>query len=107
MIRLAKKLLFLMVGAAGLAILITMIAPLHWRIAKLEQGLLGPWLRPAYLGDGKPAEELLLYYPMVLTLNRDGELLISDRGRGRSVRVIWRIDAGGIATPRGRQRPAG
>ena len=77
------------------AVLLT--APLHWRIAAVEQRLLGPWLGPDYLGDGRPASELLLCYPMGLALNDQGELLISDRGRDRRGRVIWRIDQSGMA----------
>jgi len=69
----------------------------HWRVAALEQLILTPWLRPAYLGDGKPATQLLLCYPMGLAMNSEGELLISDRGRARRGRVVWRVDCHGIA----------
>ena len=69
----------------------------HPRIAAAEQWLLTPWFGPAYLGDGGPAGELLLCNPMGLALDRDGELLVSDRGRGRRGRVVWRIDARGVA----------
>jgi sugar lactone lactonase YvrE len=34
---------------------------------------------------------------MGLAINRNGELLISDRGRDRRGRVVWRIDSEGIA----------
>jgi sugar lactone lactonase YvrE len=73
------------------------IFPTHGRVVAAEQVILTPWLRPAYLGDGKPAAELLLCYPMGLAINRAGELLISDRGRERRGRVVWRIDSHGIA----------
>ena len=69
----------------------------HWRIIAAERLILTPWLRPAYLGDGKPATQLLLCYPMGLAMNSEGELLISDRGRDRRGRVIWRVDREGIA----------
>jgi DNA-binding beta-propeller fold protein YncE len=63
----------------------------------LPQALLSRWLDPAYLGADRPADQLLLCYPMGLAVNRDGELLVSDRGRGRRGRVVWRIDATGVA----------
>ncbi len=63
----------------------------------VEQALLAPLRRPSSLGDGGPATELLLCDPMGLVLARDGSLLVSDRGRGRRGRVVWRIDADGIA----------
>jgi sugar lactone lactonase YvrE len=69
----------------------------HERVLAVEQIVLARWLRPAYLGDGGPATALLLCYPMGLAVNGDGELLISDRGRERRGRVVWRIDAQGIA----------
>jgi NHL repeat len=67
------------------------------RVMTVEQFVLTRWLRPAYLGDGGPAVDLLLCYPMGLAINRAGELLISDRGRERRGRVVWRIDSKGIA----------
>jgi sugar lactone lactonase YvrE len=67
------------------------------RVLAVEQILLARWLRPAYLGDGRPASQLLLCYPMGLAINQAGELLISDRGRERRGRVVWRIDSQGIA----------
>jgi sugar lactone lactonase YvrE len=83
-------------AATGIVILVTMF-PTHWRVAAAEQWLLAPWLRPAYLGDGGPASKLLLCYPMGMAVNGAGELLISDRGRERRGRVVWRIDRDGIA----------
>jgi DNA-binding beta-propeller fold protein YncE len=67
------------------------------RFDMAEQVVLSRWLRPQYLGDGRPASELLLCYPMGLAVNQAGELLISDRGRDRRGRVVWRIDSKGIA----------
>lgn len=67
----------------------------HYEAA--EQRVLARWLRPEYLGDGGPASELLLCYPMGLASDRSGQLLISDRGRDRRGRVVWRIDSNGIA----------
>ena len=79
------------------AILIAAGASRYTRLAAVEQWLLTPRLAPAHLGDGGPAAELLICNPMGLELNRAGELLISDRGRGRRGRVVWRIDANGVA----------
>jgi len=62
-----------------------------------EQLLFSPRLGPAFLGDGRPAADVLMCNPMGLALDRVGELLVSDRGRGRRGRVVWRIDADGIA----------
>ena len=70
--------------------------PSEWRF-DIRQMAFAPWLSPAYLGDGRPATDLLLCYPMGLAFNRAGELLISDRGRERRGRVVWRIDSAGIA----------
>jgi sugar lactone lactonase YvrE len=85
----------LIVAIVALGLLgITFFRPPVAYVAKL---LLTPWLGPAYLGDGKPAAELLLCYPMGLALNQAGELLISDRGRDQRGRVVWRIDSHGTA----------
>jgi sugar lactone lactonase YvrE len=65
--------------------------------AAVEQALISRWLNPDFLGDGQPASQLLLCYPMGLALDGNGDLLISDRGRARRGRVVWRIDAAGIA----------
>ena len=78
-------------------LIVWMMFPTHWRVVAAEETLLTPWLRPSFLGDGKPASALLLCYPMGLAIDRAGELLISDRGRGRRGRVVWRIDSHGIA----------
>jgi len=92
------RMLALVVGAVGLAAgLIAAGASRYERLASVEQFLLAPWLRAAYLGDGRPAEQLLICNPMGLALNHAGELLVSDRGRGRRGRVVWRIDPNGIA----------
>ncbi len=90
--------------------------PLAWQLFPYEwrQLVWAPWLGPAHLGDGQPATELLLCYPMGLAIDRAGELLISDRGRGRrgSVeRVVGTGDAGfsgdgGIASEAQLFRPA-
>lgn len=61
------------------------------------QVVLSRWLNPDYLGANQPAYRLLLCNPMGLAFDRNGELLISDRGRGRRGRVVWRIDATGVA----------
>ncbi|MDJ0861130.1 MAG: hypothetical protein QNJ82_02695 [Gammaproteobacteria bacterium] len=73
--------------------------PLAWQLFPYEwrQLVWAPWLGPAHLGDGQPATDLLLCYPMGLAFDRAGELLVSDRGRGRRGRVVWRIDSAGIA----------
>jgi sugar lactone lactonase YvrE len=78
------------------SVVVWMISPTH-SVVTAKQMILTPWLRPAYLGDGRPASALLLCYPMGLAINRAGELLVSDRGRGRRGRVVWRIDSNGIA----------
>ena len=96
----------LIVAMVALGLLGMMFPRLRGYVAQL---LLTPWLSPAYLGDGKPAAELLLCFPMGLALNQAGELLISDRGRGRRGRVVWRIDSYGIAhilAGTGRRGPA-
>jgi sugar lactone lactonase YvrE len=82
--------------AAGAFLGFCVLAPWRWR-AEIEQFVLSPRLGPALLGDGRPARELLLCYPMGLALDRSGDLLISDRGRYRRGRVVWRIDSAGIA----------
>lgn len=64
---------------------------------EFTQALISRWLDPDYLGANRPADQLLLCYPMGLAVNRSGELLISDRGRGRRGRVVWRIDSAGVA----------
>jgi sugar lactone lactonase YvrE len=63
----------------------------------VEQRVLSRWLGPDFLGDGRDASNLLLCYPTGLALDRAGDLLISDRGRDRRGRVVWRIDAHGVA----------
>lgn len=65
--------------------------------ARVEQELLQARRGPDSLGEGHPAEQLLLCNPMGLALAADGSLLISDRGRDRRGRVVWRIDATGLA----------
>ena len=84
---------------------------MRWRGRLLAMILVGPILAVVALavvwmivradervvGDEGPASKLLLCYPMGLAINRAGELLISDRGRERRGRVVWRIDAKGIA----------
>jgi sugar lactone lactonase YvrE len=72
------------------------LLPANSRLA-ITQAPLSRWLNPEYLGANRPARHLLLCNPMGLALNSDGELLISDRGRGRRGRVVWRIDASGVA----------
>ena len=94
---LARTLALILGGAVLAAGLIAAGASRYTRLAAVEQRLLTPWLGPAYLGDGRPATELLLCNPMGLVLTRTGDLLVSDRGRGRRGRVVWRIDAGGVA----------
>jgi hypothetical protein len=88
--------LCVLMAAAAIAAVWTLF-PTHWRVISAEQVILGRWLRPEFLGDGRPAAELLLCSPMGLALDHDGALLISDRGRDRRGRVVWRVDAGGIA----------
>jgi sugar lactone lactonase YvrE len=70
--------------------------PVVWRQG-VEQRVFRRWLSPQHLGDGGPAAELLLCYPMGLAVNAAGELLIADRGRDRRGRLVWRIDARGVA----------
>jgi sugar lactone lactonase YvrE len=64
---------------------------------KVQQFLLAPWLSPSYLGDGGPATELLLCAPMGLALDDSGGFYVSDRGRLWRGRVVWLIDANGVA----------
>ena len=66
-------------------------------LAGIEQRLLSSRLDPAFLGDGGRALDLLICNPMGLAIDRGGELLVSDRGRGRKGRVVWRIGADGVA----------
>lgn len=87
--------------AAGIACLAVLrsawwVVPVAWRVG-VEQLVFRPWLAPAHLGDGGPAADLLLCYPMGLALDAAGDLLVSDRGRDRRGRVVWRIDAEGTA----------
>ena len=107
-----RRLAILLVGPV-LVVAVLVAAWLSFRTYEhflaVEQVVLARWLRPAYLGDGRPASELLLCYPMGLAINRAGDLLISDRGRERRGRVVWRIDAKGIAhivAGTGRRGPA-
>jgi DNA-binding beta-propeller fold protein YncE len=72
------------------------LLPWNWREA-LQDGFLTHGNRPAALGDGLPASHLLLCNPMGIALDRQGELLVSDRGRDRRGRVVWRIGRDGIA----------
>jgi sugar lactone lactonase YvrE len=59
---------------------------------------MSPWLGPESLGSGGPATQILLCYPMGLVIDRNGELLVSDRGFGtRKGRVVWRIASDGTA----------
>lgn len=92
-----RRMSVLAVAAAVLFASLLLAFPGHWRVMAIEQALLAPWLRPPFLGDGGPASDLLLCYPMGLAISRRGEILVSDRGRDRRGRVIWRIDADGIA----------
>ncbi|MDJ0656327.1 MAG: hypothetical protein QNJ40_19355 [Xanthomonadales bacterium] len=82
------------IGAVGFVLL---VFPDHWRVAAMEQWLLRPWLGPSYLGDGQPVSDLLLCNPMGLAIHPSGDLLISDRGRDRRGRVVWRIGKDGVA----------
>lgn len=102
----ARSLVALFIGllVAQLALAVSVAGALYVarrffpaRFEAAEQVILTRWLRPEYLGDGRPASELLLCYPTGLAIDRAGELLISDRGRDRRGRVMWRIDAKGIA----------
>ncbi len=97
----AQLVLIALALALSLAALLATHRPLTLLPSKarltVEQTLFGRSLAPAALGDGRPAEELLLCYPMGLALTREGELLISDRGRDRRGRMVWRIDAQGVA----------
>ena len=96
-VRLLPILLIGPVLAVVALLVVWMLFRTYGGILAIEQVVLARWLRPAYLGDGRPASELLLCYPMGLAINRVGELLISDRGRERRGRVVWRIDSKGIA----------
>ena len=51
-----------------------------------------PDVDPISLGDGKPATEIHLQYPMGLAEDARGRVYIADRGH-----LIWRIDSDGIA----------
>jgi sugar lactone lactonase YvrE len=55
------------------------------------------WYSPRALGDGGPAERLRLFDPMGIVRASSGDLWISDRGRGKGGRIIWRIDGEGRA----------
>jgi sugar lactone lactonase YvrE len=90
-VRLLALILIVLILAVVAVVVVWTMSSSYWVVAA-KQMMLTPWLRPAYLGDGRPASALLLCYPIGLAINRAGELLISDRGRGRG-RVVWRIDA--------------
>ena len=47
---------------------------------------------PAWLGDGAPALDLRLFNPMGIAQGPSGDLYVSDRGRDRGGRLIWRFD---------------
>lgn len=53
-------------------------------------------LTPAQLGEGGAATDLYLFDPMGIVTGPDGDLYLSDRGRGNQGRVIWRIDQHGM-----------
>lgn len=98
-----RRFLALLFGTFALGVVLLYLFRLAWwqlpetsRLAA-TQVLLSRWMNPEYLGANLPASQLLLCNPMGLAFNRDGELLISDRGRGRRGRVVWRIDTTGIA----------
>jgi sugar lactone lactonase YvrE len=56
-----------------------------------------PALAPGELGDGGPARALRLFDPMGLAQDPDGNVFVSDRGRGLRGRLIWRITPDGVA----------
>jgi trimeric autotransporter adhesin len=64
---------------------------------KAHQIILGPLLSPEYLGDGAPAQEMLLCDPMGLAADANGNLYVADRGRVWRGRVVWRIGTDGLA----------
>lgn len=98
-----RRFLALLFGTFAIVVVFLFLSRQAWwslpetsRVA-ITQVLLSRWLNPEYLGANRPADQLLLCNPMGLAFNSDGELLISDRGRGRRGRVVWRIDASGVA----------
>lgn len=88
----------IVVAVAAVAILagVWMLTPSRWRI-EARQTVLSTGLSPADLGDGGPAEDLLLCHPNGLEVRPSGELLVADPGEGRRGRVIWRIGRDGMA----------
>jgi DNA-binding beta-propeller fold protein YncE len=66
---------------------------LSWPVSVLD----GIRYSPKALGDGGPATRIRLFDPMGVALGPAGELFISDRGRDKAGRIIWRIDPDGSA----------
>jgi sugar lactone lactonase YvrE len=90
--------LVLAIPLAALASFPAWVKLLPWELrVSVQEVLLAPLDRPARLGDGGPAANLLLCGPMGLALDRSGALWISDRGRGRRGRVVWRVGTDGVA----------
>lgn len=59
--------------------------------------LLAPSQRPASMGEGGPAANLILCDPMGLATDRAGNVFISDRGRDYHGRIVWRVSPSGSA----------
>lgn len=59
--------------------------------------LRAPSQRPASMGDGGPAVNLILCDPMGLAADGVGNVFISDRGRDYHGRIVWRVNPAGIA----------
>ena len=68
-------------------------AVLAWPANYLEE--LG--YSPRWLGDGGPALDLQMFDPMGVVQGPSGDLYVSDRGRERGGRLIWRFDEDGRA----------
>jgi hypothetical protein len=71
----------------------------------LYQNWKHPWMDAIAAGEGRPARQLKLAYPMGLALGRDGSVYIGDR----MGRFIWRVGPDGRATVfagTGRRGPA-
>ncbi|MEX2531238.1 MAG: hypothetical protein WD960_10740 [Gemmatimonadota bacterium] len=81
------------VGAQEVRKRVHVRAVLAWPVNYLED----LQYTPGWLGDGGPALELGLFNPMGIAEGPSGDLYISDRGRDRGGRLIWRLDDEGRA----------
>lgn len=90
--------LAVLAGAAGLAaVALALEFPLREFARSPAEFIASLRYSPSALGDGGDASQLVLADPMGLAIGACGELYVSDRGRDRVGRIIWRIDPDGTA----------